>query len=436
MESWFWLPARLPVGRHQALRTAKGLCVDPIADDRAASLVVPNGLCMAKICKCSTNAFEDQDVTGLDVQMQERTTVHEAEADEELLKKLEQRVPPGRRVLQPVVLEAAGQLVQALGCPLEDQGRPSERAGQNSESSNDVRVLAESPEHGELLSHVQSPSGRPLHGVLQSPAFGQLQGQRLVLERRPKDLSMGPTSDLHQVSKGHSQGPGPGVLEHHRPLTIGLDGLLLSNFHGLLLAGQTSFALSIPERVRLAAIVLVGRPCQGREMLSNVLALLVAPEYSAAWGFARSFGHGVKGPGFALRGLFCDLTAGCKASSQGSLYLRCRGDAGTFSLLDNILRFAWPLYNDMEAYKTIVSKRASLQNRHRKSALCNKNPQKHWKKAETHLKRTSKKLKRTYRPRKGSHHGFGVTLYINYIKAIYNPSVDKAWLERAVFWVG
>ena len=115
MESWFWLPARLPVGRHQALRTAKGLCVDPIADDRAASLVVPNGLCMAKICKCSTNAFEDQDVTGLDVQMQERTTVHEAEADEELLKKLEQRVPPGRRVLQPVVLEAAGQLVQALG---------------------------------------------------------------------------------------------------------------------------------------------------------------------------------------------------------------------------------------------------------------------------------------------------------------------------------
>ena len=79
-------------------------------------------------------------------------------------------------------------------------------------------------------------------------------------------------------------------------------------------------------------------------MLSNVLALLVAPEYSAAWGFARSFGHGVKGPGFALRGLFCDLTAGCKASSQGSLYLRCRGDAGTFSLLDNILRFAWPLY--------------------------------------------------------------------------------------------
>ena len=372
---------------------------------------------MAKICKCSTNAFEDQDVTGLDVQMQEGTTVHEAEADEELLKKLEQRVPPGRRVLQSVVLEAVGQLVQALGCPLEDQGWPSERAGQKSEKARTTLGCwprAPSTANSSATSRVPaaalcmgSCSPRPLASFR---AKGWFWG-----ERRPKDLSMGPTSDLHQVSKGHSQGPGPGVLEHHRLLTIGLDGLLLSNFHGLLLAGQTSFALSSPERVRLAAVVLVGRPCQGREMLSNVLALLVAPEYSAAWGFARSFGHGVKGPGFALRGLFCDLTAGCKASSQGSLYLRCRGDAGTFSLLDNILRCAWPLYNGMEAYKTIVSKRASLQNRHRKSALCNKNPQKHWKKAETHLKRTSKKLKCTYRPRKGSHHGFGVRLYKSYL---------------------
>ena len=38
------------------------------------------------------------------------------------------------------------------------RGRPSERAGQNSVGSHNVGVLAEIPEHGELLSH---PSGLP-----------------------------------------------------------------------------------------------------------------------------------------------------------------------------------------------------------------------------------------------------------------------------------
>ena len=279
--------ACLAAAGHQALRAAKGLGVDPVANDRAAS--VRSTFRMAEVCHCRTNFVEDQDVARLHVQVQNRAAVHVGQAKEELLKKGQERVLSRRCAFQSLVLESAGHVVQALGSPLEDQSWPSVRARENGEASNDVWVLADGPQNGEFLRHVELACGSPLHRISQPSTRGYLQGHRLAPERPYKDAGSCSTPDLFQVANGFSQRPRPGVVGQLSLLAVGLHVLLLSNGHGLgLRIALSSFlfrlelqllpALGRSESLCLGTVVLVGLLCQGPEAVSNVLALFVVPE--------------------------------------------------------------------------------------------------------------------------------------------------------------
>ena len=128
---------------------------------------------MAEVGQGSSHVIEHENVGGLHIEMHDRTAVHERQAEDELRKKSQQRGPPSRRVLQPIVLEPSSFRMQALRRPLQNQARPAQRARDNGESSNDVGVLAQGRQHGELLLNVDAGCCR-----LQPPAFRQLHGYR------------------------------------------------------------------------------------------------------------------------------------------------------------------------------------------------------------------------------------------------------------------
>ena len=115
-----------------------------------------------------------------DVEVQKGTAVHVREAEQELLEEWEKCLAAGRPGDSVGFEPVRGGTQTLRGC-LQQQGRPTEGAGENREGSNDVWVLADGCENGELVCNLLSGRSDLSHALWPS-AFRDFQHERLVLK--------------------------------------------------------------------------------------------------------------------------------------------------------------------------------------------------------------------------------------------------------------